>query len=651
MRKEDLIAFCCLCFLLLAGNLNAQENWSLKWRVKVTANNIGMHYSPDGQKIVGYDGNGVNVYKATNGNLIWSKERGSVPVFSIDGNMVAYNNSYTTINLANAETGNTLFYLFHNDPVNQFCFSPDGKSIVSVAGNYLYKWDLSLGAKKWTNGIVSPATYLCLSNDGTKILTFSNDGSMRLWNSENGVLLWSKTVSYNSLDFVRPIFSPDDTKLINQDESLVQLWETSDGNLIWKKYFSGGSGSIRLNKKESKSEYYDDGVNYIHFTKDGSRFVCENGDGICVANTSDGSTIWAQNCSVYSLVVNKNKDRIVTIGQDKTAKIWDENNGTLIFTCSHSKVIGGLSFSADGKNLVSSGYDDTLKMWTRERLIKINAPNGGEKLKYPSKLNIAWTSQNVTKMKLEYSVNNKSSWTLIANNIPANSGSYSWDIPNINLQQCWVKVSDSDSLQINDTNDQAFQIFHPITITSPNGSEKLNSGATQNVTWIYEDVSNVSISYTSDNGSSWNTLASNVSAANKSYTWLVPNINSQQCKIKISDSNNLQYFDESDSVFTIKPLVKIQEGSEIPTKYTLYQNYPNPFNPSTIINYSIPKRSNIIIRVYDIIGREMATLLNEEKDAGNYSVKFDGSKLSSGIYFYQLRSGNFVETKKLLLMK
>ena len=83
----------------------------------------------------------------------------------------------------------------------------------------------------------------------------------------------------------------------------------------------------------------------------------------------------------------------------------------------------------------------------------------------------------------------------------------------------------------------------------------------------------------------------------------------------------------------------------------LFQNYPNPFNPETIIRFSVPKANLVTIKVYDILGREVATLVNEEKSKGTYQVAFNASKLSSGVYFYTMRTGDFVQTKKLVLMK
>ena len=91
--------------------------------------------------------------------------------------------------------------------------------------------------------------------------------------------------------------------------------------------------------------------------------------------------------------------------------------------------------------------------------------------------------------------------------------------------------------------------------------------------------------------------------------------------------------------------------NSIPKEFSLFQNYPNPFNPRTTIKYSIPQKSVVTITVYDILGKEVSKLVNEEKLSGTYEVQFDGSKLSSGVYFYRLHAGSFLKTKKLVLLK
>ena len=106
-----------------------------------------------------------------------------------------------------------------------------------------------------------------------------------------------------------------------------------------------------------------------------------------------------------------------------------------------------------------------------------------------------------------------------------------------------------------------------------------------------------------------------------------------------------------------KIVTDVEHNDLIPNEFTLSQNYPNPFNPTTVIRYQLPVAGNVSLKVYDILGREVATLVNEQKTPGNYEVTFDGNNLSSGVYFYRLqvytpgRAGTFSQTKKFLLMK
>gem|GEM_PF-1674863 len=95
----------------------------------------------------------------------------------------------------------------------------------------------------------------------------------------------------------------------------------------------------------------------------------------------------------------------------------------------------------------------------------------------------------------------------------------------------------------------------------------------------------------------------------------------------------------------------IKEINSLPINYSLSQNYPNPFNPATKINFAIPKQGFVTLKIYDIIGREIKTLVNEVKQAGYYTVDFNGSSLASGVYFYRIQSGDFVTVKRMVLVK
>lgn len=91
--------------------------------------------------------------------------------------------------------------------------------------------------------------------------------------------------------------------------------------------------------------------------------------------------------------------------------------------------------------------------------------------------------------------------------------------------------------------------------------------------------------------------------------------------------------------------------AELPTQFSLNQNYPNPFNPSTNIKFELPKSSVVRLSVFDMLGREVSVLVNERRNAGVYEVKFDGSNLASGVYFYRLQAGDYVASKKMLVLK
>jgi hypothetical protein len=147
---------------------------------------------------------------------------------------------------------------------------------------------------------------------------------------------------------------------------------------------------------------------------------------------------------------------------------------------------------------------------------------------------------------------------------------------------------------------------------------------------------------TQDNGISW--TAKNEGLINKNIRSL------------LVTSDNYLYAGTTNGFVSYRPISEMttdvgNQSNEIPSQFILEQNYPNPFNPSTKIKYSIPQSSNVIINVYDILGNEIETLVNEEKPVGNYEITWYGVHLPSGIYFYKLQADGFVETKKMILIK
>lgn len=171
--------------------------------------------------------------------------------------------------------------------------------------------------------------------------------------------------------------------------------------------------------------------------------------------------------------------------------------------------------------------------------------------------------------------------------------------------------------------------------TKPIASMAVDSSGTL---WAGTDSSGVF--YSRNNGTSWKRINSGLT-------------DSLFIKVEVGPDGYVYAGTAGGNIFrSSNPVTSMQNNeSRLPTAFYLYQNYPNPFNPTTTINYSIPKTSFVSIEVYDVLGKRVSTLVNEEKTAGNYSIKFDGRNLSSGIYFYRLQSEDFSQTKKFVLLK
>lgn len=285
--------------------------------------------------------------------------------------------------------------------------------------------------------------------------------------------------------------------------------------------------------------------------------------------------------------------------------------------------------------------------------IVVVSPNGGEVWQGNSIHNITWTSISVSSVKIEYSLDNGTSWTTIVSTTPS-TGIYNWTVPDTASAQARIRISDAATGNAFDISDAAFTIeFYPaITVTSPNGTENWLAKSVHDITWTSVNVTNVKIDYSLNNGTTWLNIVPNIPASTGKYSWTVPDTSSSMTKIRISDASNSSITDMSDFTFTISPVTGIDDGTtNQPSVFKLDQNYPNPFNPVTNITYSVPERSYVILTVYNILGKEVASLVNGMKSAGSYSVQFNGVNLESGVYFYRMQAGNYIATKKLILIK
>lgn len=193
--------------------------------------------------------------------------------------------------------------------------------------------------------------------------------------------------------------------------------------------------------------------------------------------------------------------------------------------------------------------------------VTVVSPNGGEVWQTGSSRDIRWTSTNLANVKIEYTTNNGAEWIVIVASTPSD-GVFTWDpIPDVNSTLCRVRISDAlDGLPA-DISDDNFtisnQIVQTITVLEPNGGEVWEAGTTKNITWSSNGISFVDIELTTNNGLTWEEVVSNL-ANSGSYQWNpIPNVNSTQCKIRISDAVDGYPMDESNFTFTIRPVQSI----------------------------------------------------------------------------------------------
>ncbi|MBK6915696.1 MAG: T9SS type A sorting domain-containing protein [Ignavibacteriales bacterium] len=288
--------------------------------------------------------------------------------------------------------------------------------------------------------------------------------------------------------------------------------------------------------------------------------------------------------------------------------------------------------------------------------IELTSPNGGENWQVGSQEDITWSTIGIENVKIEYSIDDGIYWNPVINSTSANSGTYSWMIPNTPSTQCKVRISDVLNSSIADTSSNTFTISEApiITVTTPSTGTIWEALSQQTVTWTSVNVlGNVNIKLDTDGSLTFPITLKSNTTNDSTELITVPDNPSSTCRIRVeSFGNPTNIFGLNNGNFTITPPVDVHDIlNNQPTEYSLHQNFPNPFNPVTRIYYAVPTESPVTIRLYDILGKEIKLLVDEIKTTGNYWIDLDASELHSGVYIYQMRSVKFNQSKKLILMK
>ncbi len=287
--------------------------------------------------------------------------------------------------------------------------------------------------------------------------------------------------------------------------------------------------------------------------------------------------------------------------------------------------------------------------------------NHRDKLEYNGTWDWIWSIEGKGCAGYPYGANSNEAFNLTYNNVfspKSNPCSATWN----NIEENFtMEVTNQSGSIVN----VRFYLTNPYG-GSPSKPQNLNvvsNGTHPLITWdanTEPDLNGYKL-YRSDNGSGFFYIAtlnsSTTSYVDNDVTFTKPIWDVKiEYKVKAKDTQNkYSVYSNSDYIYgkvspAWKKALKDEELAEI-NSYSITQNYPNPFNPTTTLSYQLPKASNVVLKVYDVLGKEVIELVNENKSAGVYNVTFDASNLPSGVYIYKLQAGEFSSVKKMLLIK
>lgn len=588
---------------------------------------------------------------------------------------------------------------------NTFAISPLDKNRLYLAlGRFIYM-STDIG-ETWTQtAVISPNSgsthsfYISPKDTNQYVVAFTGGGDRIMYSSNRG-LTWSSPIirgfsSYGmplEMDRSHPdtlIFGPEDGYLyISRD--FGASWDTlshpgfnspcdlqivrDSAEIMWV----GDSGPSRISRSTNGGQNWtlmlDGGSSEIPTIANSNMlnnqgFATMWGSGGVQKTTNYGAT-WsatASTGSAWGVDIAKDDPNVVMFGVYGGGLSYLSTNAGGSFT----------STSLTGSNYAIMAYDratffaqqsgGVFKMsityivpTSNTQILNVVAPNGGENWVFGTTKQVRWSSSNVSALKIEYSLSPGSTWQTIAASIPAASGSFNWAIPNTPTTEARIRITDVADATPLDTSNLSFSISVAGITSQPNilSFGEVGIGSTK--------MDTVSIT---NNGTA-TLIVSSVSTGSAYFTpgrtaFTLPPGATDTLSVSFSPSDQQTYLDTlqlntNSPGFTLRiPLSGTGTTTSsvgdpyLPASYVLEQNYPNPFNPGTTIAYELPRESFVVLKIFNTLGQEVATLADGIRPAGRYTVQFplSGEILPSGIYMYRLQAGDFISQRKMLLIK
>ncbi len=203
------------------------------------------------------------------------------------------------------------------------------------------------------------------------------------------------------------------------------------------------------------------------------------------------------------------------------------------------------------------------------------------------------------------------------------------------------------------------QLSAHVVLDYPKGGETFAVSGTVEIQWhiaIQHNQENWDLYFSADGGANWEIIQLDLPVSQLSYAWTVPEVLTEQARIRIGmDNADLDYMDSSDN-FAIQQESSVGMETDAPQHFVLYPNYPNPFNPATMISYRLSSPEDITLQIYNVSGDRVRSLVHEQQSVGVHHIQWDGhddrgTPMPSGIYVYRVRAGHLIETRRMLLLR
>ncbi len=579
---------------------NQGGTWSLV-TVGLNDNQIySLAIDPTNSQVLYAGGNGT-VYKSQSGGLTWSalySAYSHITSIVIDPNNTnnlfvgTLSGCYKSID--KGSNWNLMNNGLTNTKVHSLVMSPSNASIL-FAGTEAGLFKSITGGSSWTVNFTAQGqttiTTICVSPTNANKVYAGFDGDGIYETSDNGSNWQAANAGLSNLNIWKIVADPHHANILYAGTEVGGVYKTTDSGTTWALM------------KQMQNVYT------LAVDNSNTDIIYAGTYGNGVYKSQDGGKTWGQynnglsNTQVWDIAIDPSNTSVLYVATQ--GGIFKSADGASSWVPAYSPLLEGcysVAIDPNNSNMVFLGsgtYDDYVKKST-DGGSTWSSSGGGFNYEVIFALKVIPGNPTTVYAGGFYSFGFGGT----------NSGLYSLPYGSSN----WTK--DIDNFY---TSEVAY---------NPNNPSE-----------IYSSSFNAGIYRSTDGGNSWNSISNS----------LPYSISDAVC----FDSNKVFAAFRNAGIWETNSLITgiKNENGKLPSTFSLSQNFPNPFNPTTTINYSIPKSSFVSIKVYDLLGKEVATIVNEEKTAGNYSVTFNANKFSSGIYFYRMQSGKYAEAKKLILLK